>query len=196
MTPRTCDRKLLVLDLDETLIHASEQPLGQPEDFRVGPYFVYRRPHLEHFIGQVARHFELAVWTSSGEGYAAQVVERISPAGLLRFVWASRRCTMARDFTTGGYTSIKNLAKLKRHGWRLEAVLAVDDTPSKHARNYGNLVTVREFNGEHDDAELPLLAAYLAGLAEVDNVRAIEKRGWRDRLQRAPGLHVPRTDLA
>jgi len=31
---------LLVLDLDETLVHATEQALDVPADFHVGPYFV------------------------------------------------------------------------------------------------------------------------------------------------------------
>lgn len=33
--------KLLVLDLDETLIFGTERELERPCDFSVGPYFVY-----------------------------------------------------------------------------------------------------------------------------------------------------------
>jgi hypothetical protein len=35
--------KLLVLDLDETLVFATEWKLPRIEDFRVGSYFVYLR---------------------------------------------------------------------------------------------------------------------------------------------------------
>ena len=175
-------RKLLVLDLDETLIHASEEPLDRPEDFRVGPYWVYRRPHLDAFIGAVTPAFDLAVWTSSGELYARQIVERILPACGLKFMWSSQRCTTVRDWTDGGYTMIKNLSKLKRRGFALESVIAVDDTPSKYARSYGNLVTVREYTGEPTDVELPLLARYLLTLQHVPNVRSLEKRYWREQL--------------
>lgn len=181
--PAPTRRKLLVLDLDETLVHASETALDTAEDFRVGPYFVYRRPHLDHFVATVAAHFDLAVWTSSGSGYARQVIERIFPEGALAFAWSSRRCTMALDGTTGDFTSIKNLAKIKRLGYRLESVIVVDDTPSKHVRNYGNLVAVSEFVGDAADAELPLLARYLVELAQVANVRTVEKRHWRERAQ-------------
>ncbi len=172
-------RKLLVLDLDETLIHARQVALDRAEDFRVGPYFIYRRPHLDRFIERVRAHFDLGVWTASGSAYAEPIVDRIFPAGSLEFVWSHRRCTLVNDWTTGGYETVKNLAKLKRRGYRLESVIAVDDTPSKYARHYGNLVTVREFLGDAADAELPLLADYLIELAEVANVRTIEKRGWR-----------------
>ena len=172
-------KKLLVLDLDETLVHATESPLERAEDFRVGPYFVYERPHLADFIASVAKDFHVAVWTASGETYAAQVIERVFPTGLLRFVWSSKRCTDARDWTTGHYTTIKNLAKLRRQGFALEHIIAVDDTPSKYARSYGNLVTVREFVGDPSDAELVLLARYLQFLLAVENVRTVEKRNWR-----------------
>ena len=179
-------RKLLVLDLDETLVHARETPLQYDEDFCVGQYFVYRRPGLDEFIGAMLDIFDVAVWTSSGEIYAAQVLERIFPPGALKFVWSSRRCTTRRDWETGEMTNIKNLTKLRRRGYALESVIAVDDTPAKYASSYGNLVTVREFVGDRDDDELPLLARYLRSLRNVDNVRDVEKRRWRERLLREP----------
>ena len=183
--PTGTARKLLVLDLDETLIHASEAALDRAEDFRVGPYFIYRRPHLDAFIARVRMHFELCVWTASGEAYATQIIERTFPPGALEFVWSHRRCTLVRDWTNDGYETIKNLAKIKRRGYRLESVIAVDDTPAKYARSYGNLVAVREFVGDTSDAELPLLADYLIGLASAANVRVIEKRHWRQQVSKA-----------
>ena len=44
------NRPLLILDLDETLIHASAQELETPAHFRVSKYWVYRRPHLDVFL--------------------------------------------------------------------------------------------------------------------------------------------------
>lgn len=75
---------------------------------------------------------------------------------------------------------LKCLRKLKDRGYSLESIIAVDDTPAKHARGYGNLVQVHEYTGGTDDDELHRLQAYLAWLAAVPNVRAIEKRGWRN----------------
>ena len=179
MTPPP-DRKLLVLDLDETLVHATEQALPHAADFQVGPYLVYKRPHLAEFLAEALEMFDVGVWTSSGAKYAEQVVAHLFAPDVLKFVWASNRCSTARDWRTGEYHSVKPLAKLKRHGYALESILAVDDTPFKHARNYGNLVTVREFNGDRADTELRLLARYLRTLLPHANVRGIDKRGWRD----------------
>ena len=177
------ERKLLVLDLDETLIHAAELQLAHEEDFRVGHYYVYLRPYVEEFVSFALSTFRVGVWTASGEIYAAQVIERLFPNEGLEFVWSSQRCTLARDWATGAYETIKNLRKLKARGYRLESIIAVDDTPSKYARNYGNLVAVREFVGDRNDNELRLLSRYLQQLATVANVRKVEKRFWHKHVQ-------------
>lgn len=181
-------RKLLVLDLDETLVHACEAPLNRPPCFTVGPYSVYRRPHLAAFISHALDRFDVGVWTASGSVYAIQVVEKIFPADSLKFVWSSRRCSTMRDWTTGGYQTIKKLNKLKRYGWPLESVIAIDDTPAKHSRNYGNLVAVREFTGDDTDEELLLLMRYLDTLLDAPNVRSVEKRWWRTQVQDTANL--------
>lgn len=173
-------KKLLVLDLDETLVHATGQPLAHAADFLVGPYHVYKRPHVVAFLADVLSAFDVGVWTSSGDCYAAEVVAQLFAPGALRFAWSGDRCTTARDWTTDQYISIKQLSKLKKHGYALDAIVAVDDTPSKHIRNYGNLVVVREFTGDLDDAELPMLARFLRTLLPHPDVRKVEKRRWRD----------------
>lgn len=173
------ERCLLILDLDETLVHAKDQPLSRPHDFEVGPYVVYRRPGVDMFLRAMHQHFDLAVWTSSTRGYAGPVVAALFPEGITpRFVWSRERCTRRFDPETHDFEWAKNLAKVKRQGYRLERVLMVDDTPEKLAKHYGNLVRVRAFEGDPGDRELFGLADYLPTLASVPNVRRIEKRLW------------------
>lgn len=171
--------KLLVLDLDETLIHAADRELERPCEFRVGPYFVYLRPGLESFLDSMARIYELGVWTASTQGYADPIVERIFPATKPSFVWARDRCTLRFNPDSVEHEWVKNLDKLKRKGRDLNQVLMVDDTPEKLLRHYGNLVRVKSWEGDPSDKELIQLATYLTTLADVPNVRAIEKRHWR-----------------
>ncbi|KRG63830.1 hypothetical protein ABB27_17290 [Stenotrophomonas terrae] len=172
--------KLLILDLDETLIHATDCYLDRDPDFEVGPYAVYKRPGLDLFLSKVRSQFHLAVWTSSTRLYAAPVVENIFPHDVdLKFVWSRERCTMRFDPEHHDYEWAKNLDKLKRRGYKLEHVLMLDDTPAKLARHYGNLVRVKPFLGNLADRELFQLSDYLPTLAETPNVRRIEKRFWR-----------------
>src|SRR5689334_16338243 len=90
-------RTLLILDLDETLIHATERPLERAADFSVYGYHVYRRPRLDAFLAECARHFELAVWSSASDDYVRAVVETIFPdPAALHFVWGRSKAVLRR----------------------------------------------------------------------------------------------------
>jgi RNA polymerase II subunit A small phosphatase-like protein len=174
------EKALLVLDLDETLVHATETPVELEPHHEVPPYFLYLRPGLDEFLTQMSVLFRLAVWTSSSPAYARAVCPLVfSELQSLEFVWASDRCTPTRNFENDSWSSAKPLKKLKRRGYDLARVLVVDDSPEKHTRNYGNLVQVAPFMGNPNDDELAHLAGYLTQLAAVPDVRSIEKRQWR-----------------
>ena len=178
-------RKLLVLDLDETLIHATSAPLTSACDFRFEGYHIYLRPHVAAFLEFAFSRFDVGVWTSAGNLYADCVVAQLFRQQAPVFVFSAQQCTLRRDFLGTGYTPVKRLSKLKSRGYRLEQMIAVDDTPEKLQDNYGNLVRVAEFTGDASDHELPALAEYLETLAKVPNVRTVEKRGWRRQVQQA-----------
>lgn len=177
-------RKLLVLDIDETLVFASEHALDRPADLRVAGYHVYKRPHLDAFLDYAFATFEVGVWTSSGQGYAEPLVAQLMGAHPVAFVWSSARCSTARDWETGHYASEKRLAKLNKLGFALDQIIGIDDTPRKYAKNYGNLVCVREFTGDPCDDELSHLPRYLAHLDRAPRIRTVEKRNWREQLLR------------
>jgi len=180
---KTIDRLLVIFDLDETLIHAAEQPLAREPDFVVGPFPVYKRPFVEELLVDCTRDCTLAVWTSATRGYAEAILERILPEEVrLAFVWTQERCTRRYLPEEQGYGWIKDLKKVRKRGFALERVLMVDDIPGNLARHYGNYIRVTPYLGDDDDRELALLARYLHQLRGVENVRTIEKRGWQARV--------------
>jgi TFIIF-interacting CTD phosphatase-like protein len=180
----TDQRKLLILDLDETLIHAREHAGGltDPPDFALLGYLVWKRPFLDAFIAQVQEWYRLALWTASSPEYAAAMVRQLFPEpNQLAFVWARDRCTRRIDPDRNLFYWQKNLNKLKRQKrYRLEKLLMLDDSPEKLERHYGNLISIKPFEGQSDDSELRDLLPYLAWLRHAENVRTIEKRYWRD----------------
>lgn len=174
------NRTLLIIDLDETLVFASERPLSHAPDHLVGPYFVYRRPYLQEFLTDVAQYFDLAVWSSSSIDYAQAISHSIFPSHLnLRFVWGRDRCVQRYDGEMQSIYYVKDLKKVERHGYDRNRILIVDDTPQKCERNYGNAVYVSAFFGDRSDAELQRLTCYLQSLASLTNVRNVEKRNWK-----------------
>ena len=175
--------KLLVLDLDETLIHATKTKLDDiTEDFRFDKYFVYKRPFLDQFLKEASKHFSLAIWSSAGDEYVAEVVRNIKPPEIELFaVWGRSKCSQKRDRTFDTFYFEKRLDKFKKRGFPLERILIVDDTAEKAACNYGNAIYIKEYKGDPQDNELLTLLDYLITLKPIDNVRAIEKRFWRQK---------------
>lgn len=172
--------KLLILDLDETLVYSTEEPLLRNPDFKVFQYYVYKRPGLDYFLSVCTAWFETAIWTASGFDYAHQVIRQIFPeTDQLKFIFTSERCTLRLDYELGSYYVLKRLKKVKKKGYPLEKVLIVDDSPEKSMDNYGNAIPIQKYEGKEEDCELFLLLKYLEIIGFVENVRQIEKRGWR-----------------
>jgi len=177
-------RKLLILDLDETLIHGAKEKLDY-EPACVAPWcFLYKRPHVEDFMNFCKEHFKVAIWTTASPEHAEMALSEIcEPDYPFKFIWTSSRCTQARDRIGmddygSGYHWVKDLKKVKRLGFNLDQTIMVDDTPSMLERQYGNLVQIKRFKGDPDDAELSKLMHYLIELKEEKNIRTVEKRYW------------------
>jgi len=179
--------KLLVLDMDETLVYATGEPLpDRPADF-VGPYHVYKRPHVDHFLKTCLDWFEVGVWTSASRAYAAWILRELLPdPDRLAFVWTNERCSQKFDHEHHKHYELKPLKKLKRKTfsrgkYSLSKLIVVDDTPTTFGANYGNGIRVAEYQGEADDVELLLLLKYLESIGDAHDVRTIEKRRWRSK---------------
>jgi len=187
---------LLILDLDETLIHASATKVREEADFQVFHYFVYKRPGLADFLTTCAQHFKLAIWSSASDDYVQAVVRQIVPPGItLEFVWGRSRCTpfATPQIDEYGYYNLdgtsyyeyaKRLKKVRRRGFSLSQTLIVDDTPAKVQQNYGNAIYIKPYLGSTEDEELRYLAPYLLTLIDQENVRTVEKRNWANATRR------------
>ena len=173
-------KQLLILDVDETLVHADEKPLIRAADFRVGPFHVYRRPFIREFVAAVSEWFDLAVWSSASTSYVNGVAENVfGVPNTLRFIWASDRCTRRYHAELQEQYYAKNLSKLRKLGFELERILMVDDSPEKLSQHYGNHIRIAPFTGNESDTELRDLLPFLESLRTAENVRRIEKRFWR-----------------
>ncbi|PRP91316.1 NLI interacting factor-like phosphatase [Enhygromyxa salina] len=174
--------KLLVLDLDETLIHArarGEAELPWPPQRQVAHFRVYLRPGVREFMNAALDRFvAVGVWTSATTDYATAMLERIVDRRRLRFIYCRERCTQRRDVDLDETYWIKDIRKLDGFGFDKHQILVVDDKPRGLERSYGNLVRIPPFEGDPEDRTLARLGPYLDQLGAVEDVRAVEKRGW------------------
>lgn len=177
-------RILLILDVDETLVHAKACEFEQQSDFVLFNLCVYKRPYLDEFLLEAERHFDLGIWSSGTNDYVKGIVIRIFPKpGQLKFIWDRSKCIESRK--GGGWIDekeiyyVKDLDKLAEEGFRKEKILIVDDDPRTAEGNVENAIFVKEFTGDQADRELLYLKEYLTTLVNVEDVRKIEKRTWR-----------------
>jgi len=173
------DKTLLIFDIDETLIHSTQNSLGRQHDFKVGQYFVYRRPGLDQLISYALNNFHVAIWSSASANYVDAMVKNIFPGPSdLKFYWSSNRCTICVNHELQRYYDVKDLNKVKRKGYSKKRILIVDDSPEKSERNYGNAIYIRPFSGDQNDRYLYMLIEYLDTIKDINNVRMIDKRVW------------------
>lgn len=172
--------KLLILDLDETLVHATQNKLEIREDFLFDKFYIYKRPYLQEFFTSISKDFNVGIWSSASDDYVNEIARLINPDHIdFEIVWGNSKCSLKRDLTFDTYHFEKRLDKLKKKGFKLEEILIVDDTKEKARANYGNAIYIKAFSGDPNDHELNHLSEYLANFRDVENVRIIEKRNWR-----------------
>lgn len=127
-----CNNPLLVLDLDETLIHATVKGLDREPDFQVSYFDVYKRPHLATFLEFAGTRFKVGIWSSAEDGYVDEIAKEIIPKGLtFEFVWGGSTCDIQQEAESGEFHAVKPARKLIAKGHDPNRILMVDDSPEK-----------------------------------------------------------------
>lgn len=73
LPPKLFNKKTLVLDLDETLVHSGFAPFSCSSDViikielerEIHDIHVLVRPYVREFLEKMAKHFELVIFTAS-----------------------------------------------------------------------------------------------------------------------------------
>lgn len=147
-------RKLLVFDLDETLVHASKYELGRPADLLCPPYYVYKRPFINELLAKLSPSYNFAVWSSSSPEYVNFLVPILFQHFRVEFAWAADKCVQRVDVRSNGYVYIKDLRKLQKFGYALDQVTILDDSPEKIVRQPRNHMMISPFVGDEKDGAL------------------------------------------
>ncbi len=195
-------RKLLILDIDGTMIFAEEKSkliymqVEQHHHFELdgGSILVWKRPNIDEFLEWCFEYYDIGIWSASGSEYVHSVLTHIIPDHLrskVKFIWTSMRCTRTyqqRSLDTYGVPiTIKKLNKLwrkkKSRSDNLNSVerydrrntLIVDDTPATYQKNYGNAIPITSYTGNWRDSELKRVKDVLELLISSNDVRTANK---------------------
>ena len=167
------NKKTLILDLDETLVHSSFIPFEKNDivlniEFESVMYNIYVlvRPNAEEFIKKVSKIFEVIIFTASIEKYALPLLDILDKDKNIKYRLTREHCT----FLNGIY--IKELKKLNRN---LKDLIIVDNSPLAYAFDNDNGLPIKAWYDDKSDDELNKIYPLLEYLSRAKDVRNFVK---------------------
>ena len=178
------NKKTLILDLDETLIHSTftsvnlkgfinniPQRLDKNAklDFSIKVDLnnvpnlinIYKRPYVDFFLNKMSDLYELVLFTASAEKYANTVLSHLTSLFVYKFY--REHCTINEKGQ-----KFKNLLNMGRS---LKDIIIVDNFPLCYKLTPNNGIPIISFFGDPKDKELLKFAQILEFLSNVNDVR-------------------------
>lgn len=146
---------LLILDLDETLIHTmSKIQTNEVYHFtlHIGEQTLYvsERPYLRQFLDYCFANFEIAVWSAGTYDYVMKVCQNIFPNRTLKFIWSREQCVSEVLFDNHEYSILlyKPLIKVwkaYRNIYTKTNTFILDDNPLTYSKNQNNAIPINKY---------------------------------------------------
>jgi carboxy-terminal domain RNA polymerase II polypeptide A small phosphatase len=135
-------------------------------------HFVYvaKRPGVDEFLVEMAKHYEIVVYTASLNKYADPLLDLLDPNRVIRTRLFRESCV----YYAGNY--VKDLSLLSRD---LSHTIIIDNSPSSYSFHPENAIDCSSFIDNPADRELEQIAAFLTGIKDCKDVRGICNQ-WRD----------------
>ena len=167
---QSSDKKTLVLDLDETLVHSQFQPFDVPSDIilkielenEFHDIHVMVRPGVSEFLKNMGKIYEIVIFTASVSKYADPLLDIIDKEKNCKFRLFREHCTPMNT------CYVKELKKLGRE---LKNIIIVDNSPMSYALNPENGIPINTWFDDKTDRELYNISSILEFLSFVPDVR-------------------------
>ncbi|OAV92298.1 hypothetical protein PTTG_03933 [Puccinia triticina 1-1 BBBD Race 1] len=182
----TPKKKILVLDLDNTLIVRDQSPYEFIVDCHNGfSYAINIHPACITFLHEMAAHYAaIAIYTSSSAIYASTIYQEITKRYMKAYPGNSPpfyKIKSGNDCSVDDGMRTKNLLMFGS----LDDVVFVDDDPYYSIRNQNdNVIHVRRYHGKKSEegglmAIAPLLT-FLSSVESVSNTMRKLKKVWHN----------------
>lgn len=170
---RFSNKKCLVLDLDETLVHSSFKYLRTADfvipveiDNQVHHVYVIKRPGVDEFLERVGRWYEVVVFTASVSKYGDPLLDKLD-------ISKSVHHRLFRDSCYNHQGNfIKNLSQIGRP---LSDCIIIDNSPASYIFHPQHSVPISSWFSDTHDNELLDLLPFLEDLSKqnVDDVALV-----------------------
>jgi CTD small phosphatase-like protein 2 len=158
------------LDLDETLITSSLQPLSKVDheiDIINGNetthIYLSMRPYVKEFIKDISSFMEIVIFTASQKEYADKVLDLLDPGRIyIRHRLYRESCTII----SGVYA--KELSRMNRD---LSKVIIVDNSLISLVTNIDNSILIKNYEGDPMDIGLIYLSHAIKSICKYDDLR-------------------------
>lgn len=169
------NKKLLVLDLDETLVHSSfnkvdnadiviplsiEDPVSKATISH--QVYVYKRPYVDEFLETMSKYYELAIFTASLQVYCDAVMEKLDPKGLCVHRLYRDSCIQSNG------VFVKDMSILGRP---VESVIILDNCAASYMFQPENGILAIAFYDDKTDTFLKDIEETMIHLSRVEDVR-------------------------
>ena len=170
------NKKTLILDLDETLVHSAFTPFSRKSDLMLTINFdgedrllyVLKRPYVDEFLCELANLYEIIIFTASIPEYANPLLDQLDKYKVIKYRLFREHCT----FDNGIY--IKDLKIFDR---KINNMIIIDNNPLSYDHNIENGIPILSWYEDSNDNELMKLLPILKYMANNDiiDVRDIIK---------------------
>jgi CTD small phosphatase-like protein 2 len=175
------DKKTLIFDMDETLIHCNES-LDMPSDVVLPITFpngevveagVNVRPYAIEILKELSQYYEIVVFTASHACYANVVLDYLDP----HEQYIHHRLFRDSCVVTEEGVHIKDLRVIANRN--LSDMLLIDNAAYSFGFQLENGVPIIPFYDNKSDQELRHLIPYLKFLSSAKDLREINKQTFR-----------------
>lgn len=170
--PQHRNKKTIVLDLDETLVHSSFKPVANFDfivpveiEGNIHKVYVLVRPGTPQFLDACAEHYEVVLFTASLSKYADPLLDLLDKNKTIDARLFRESCVQI------GYSYVKDLTKLGR---KMSEVMIVDNSPQSYRFQPTNAIPITSWFDDKQDRELfdiiPCLSTTLVNCEDVTTI--------------------------
>ena len=182
--------KILVIDLDETLIHTSFKKISNSElRIKFNPElsnkkfieaYIRIRPGVTEFLSQLSNYYDLYIYSSSSKNYLNRIIKYVDKKNLIKKCYCRDDCityveNTGQDFNEPDviYKYVKDLTIINKD---LRNIVFIDNDITNFTLQERNGIPIKSFYDDYDDIELYKLIPILKNLSGFHDVRIeIEK---------------------